>query len=81
MKFNEFDITKLIINSKLNKTEQNSIYLNKNNSFYCSVLYKYWSSLASTKYAYINGGEKVDIYDLKVFGYYNDPERRQDFIY
>ena len=81
MKFDEFDITKLIINSKLNETAQNSIYLNKNNTFYYAILHKYWSSLATTEYEYVNGGGKVNIYDLKFFGYYNDPERRQDFIY
>ena len=80
IKFDEFDITKLIINKELNSTSLSTIYLNVNNSFYEAVLNKYWSSLAKTKYSYTNK-EEVDIYDLKVFWYYSNLERRQDFIY
>ena len=81
IKFNEFDITKLINNTKLNLTSYSSIYLNKNNIFYNAVLNKYWSSLVNIKYTYIKGGEEVNIYSLKGFRDYNDPERREDFIY
>ena len=80
IKFDEFDITKLIINTELNSTSLSTIYLNINNTFYGAVLNKYWSTLAKTKYSYTNG-EEVDIYDLKTFWYYINPERRQDFIY
>lgn len=55
MKFDEFDITKLINNTILNSTTAKTIYLNKNNSFYNAILNNYWSSLASFKYKYING--------------------------
>ena len=81
IKFDEFDITKLINNTKLNLTSYSSIYLNKNNIFYNAVLNKYWSSLVNIKYTYIKGGEEVNIYSLKGFRDYNDPERREDFIY
>ena len=80
IKFDEFDITKLIINTELNSTSLITIYLNINNTFYGAVLNKYWSALAKTKYSYTNK-EEVDIYDLKVFWYYSNLERRQDFIY
>ena len=81
IKFDEFDITKLIINTELNSTATRTIYLNKNNIFYGTVLNKYWSTLAKTKYSYTNEQEEFDIYDIKTYGYYGDPERRQDFIY
>ena len=80
IKFDEFDITKLIINTELNSVSTSTIYLNINNSFYGAVLNKYWSTLAKTKYSKTNKQE-VEIYDLKTFWYYSIPERRQDFIY
>ena len=80
IEFDKFDITKLIINKELNSTSLSTIYLNINNSFYGAVLNKHWSTLAKTEYSYTNE-EKVDIYDLKTFWYYKNPERRQDFIY
>ena len=64
----------------MNSTSLNTIYLNINNLFYEAVLNKYWSSLAKTKYSYTNK-EEVDIYDLKVFWFYSNLERRKDFIY
>ena len=54
IKFDEFDITKLILNTELNSTATSTIYLNINNSFYGAVLNKYWSTLAKTKYLYTN---------------------------
>ena len=80
IKFDEFDITKVIINTELNSVSTSTIYLNINNSFYGAVLNKYWSTLAKTKYSKTNEQE-VEIYDLKTFWYYSIPERRQDFIY
>ena len=81
MRFDEFDITKLIINSKEDLPSFSSIFLNKANPFYNAVLNKYWSTMRSSKYSFTKGGKEVIIYSLKQFGDYNDPERRQSFIY
>ena len=81
IKLDEFDLRKLIINKRLNSTSTTTIYLDKNNTFYNSVFNKYWSTLSTVKYAFIPGGEEVDIHALKYFEYYSDPNRRQDFIY
>ena len=81
MRFDEFNITKLIINSKEDLSSFSSIFLNKANPFYNAVLNKYWSTMKSLKYSFTKGGKEVIIYSLKQFGDYNDPERRQSFIY
>ena len=70
-----FDIDQLIINSKINSDSYKTLYLNKKHPFYKTILNKYWSSMVKT-----NNGD-IDIYDLKLFRSYSDPERRQDFIY
>ena len=80
IRLNEFDITKLIINTKLDSTKYQTIFLNQQNPFYKAVLNKCWSTLASVNYAYVKGGEKVAIYDLKGFRDYKDPERRRHHI-
>ena len=64
MKFHEFDITDLIINSQLESLSYNIIYLNKSNSFNNAILNNYWSSLRNINYEYIPG-QKVNIYYLK----------------
>ena len=80
MKFDKFDITKLISNTQIDTTLVSTIYLDKNNSFYNSVLNKYWSSLMVLKHQYIKDIEPKDVYHLKYFGC-EDSERRSDFIY
>ena len=72
------DITKLVINEKLNICFYNYIYLNKSNCFYPSVLNKYWSSLAVEEYGSF-GRKNAYIYDLKAFRPTNDENRRGDF--
>ena len=81
LKFDNFDIIKLINNTKLNSAQVSTIDLNINNSFYGSILNKYWSTLASLKYTYIQGDKAMDIYNMKYFGDYNYLKRREDFIY
>ena len=81
MRFDEFDITKLIINSKEDLSSFSSIFLNKANPFYNAVLNKYWSTMKSLKHTFTKGGKEVIIYSLKQFGDYTNPERRQSFIY
>ena len=81
VKFDEFEITKLINNTILISTTAKTIYLNKNNSFYNAILNNYWSSIASFKYRYINGQQEQDIYNMKLYRDYTDPERREDYIY
>mgnify|MGYP006873046770 CR=1 FL=1 len=80
IKLDEFDITKLIINSKLNNEEIKTLYLNKNHSFYNIILNRCWSSIACSPEHVYSNGEKKPYYSLKHFGY-NSPERRRDFIY
>ena len=80
MKFDEFEITKLIFNTKLGSTKNQTIFLNKQNQFYKAVLNKCWSTLTSVNHTYIKGGEQVEIYDLKGFRDYQDPERRRHHI-
>ena len=81
MRFDEFDLTKLIINSKEELSSFSSIFLNKANPFYNAVLNKYWSAMKSLKHTFTKGGKEVIIYSLKQFGDYTNPERRQSFIY
>ena len=81
MKFDQFDITKLIINSKEELPNFTSIFLKKANPFYNAILNKYWSTMKSLKYTFTKGGKEVTIYSLKQFGDYTNPERRQSFIY
>ena len=80
MKLDEFDITKLIFNTKLDSTNYKTIFLNQQNPFYKAVLNKCWSTLTSVNHAFIKDGEKVAIYDLKRFRDYQDPERRRHHI-
>ena len=80
MKFDKFDITKLICNTVLNTTLISTIYLDKNHSFYNTVLNKYWSSLMVIKHQYIKDTEPQNVYHLKYFGC-DDSERRSDFLY
>ena len=81
LEFDNFDITKLIYNTKLNSAQTSTIDLNINNSFYGAILNKYWSTLAFLKYTYIQGDKAMDIYNMKYFGDYNYLKRREDFIY
>ena len=80
MKFDEFDITNLIINTDLSKSGSKTIFLNKQNPFYKAVLNNFWSTLRAVEYTYIEGGEKVKLYDLKGFRDYSNPERRRHYI-
>ena len=67
MKFDEFDITNLINNTKLSSKIYQSIFLNQKNPFYKAVLNNCWSSLRAVNYTYIKGEEEATIYDLKNF--------------
>ena len=81
IKFDKLDITKLIYNTILSSTSAATIGLYENNTFYGAVLNKYWSTMASFKYSYIQGVDDVNIYDSKFYGEYNQAKRREDFIY
>ena len=80
MKFDEFDITNLIINTDLKSTNSKTIFLNKQNPFYKAVLNNCWSTLRAVEHTYIKGGEKVTLYDQKSFLDYYNPERRRHYI-
>ena len=81
MRFDGFNITQLIINTNQKLADYSTIYLNKVNQFYNAVLNKYWSTLRSKNDTLTNGGKEVPLFSLKGFRDYNDPERRQSFIY
>ena len=81
MEFDKFDITSLIINTKLTSTKYQTIYLNKDHPFYNAVLNNYWSTLCAKNYSFIKDEKEVTIYDLKGFRDYNDAERRRHHIY
>ena len=55
IKFDEFDITKLIINTQLDTDSIKTLYLNKNHSYYNIILNKCWSSIALFNHKYTNG--------------------------
>ena len=84
LKFDEFDITKLIINTNLSSMDTKTLYLNKSNEFYNTVINKYWASISAMKYTYIKGGQEVTIYNIK---YTSSPfkgkliNERIDFLY
>ena len=80
IKLDEFNIINLIINTQLDSTLYKTIYLNKTNEFYDAILNKYWPSLTEIKYEYIKGEKEVNIYNLKGYRLYTNPERREDFI-
>ena len=75
IKLEEFNMTKLIINTNPGSISNFSIKLSKDSPFYKIILNNYWSGLAK------NSSLGIDNYDLKKFGPYANPERRQDFIY
>ena len=83
----EFDITKLINNSRLGNPAFDFININKNHSLYYAVLNNYWSSLAAIRTIHLqnNSGNvvtnKIIIYDLKEFGLNKSQERRNVHIY
>lgn len=81
MGFDKFDITSLIINSKLTTTKYQTIYLNKDHPFYNAVLNNCWSTLCAKNHSFIKDEKEVTIYDLKGFRDYNDPERRRHHLY
>jgi hypothetical protein len=81
LNFDNFNITNLVYNTKLNSSTYYTIGLNIDNPFYEAVLNKLWSALASLKYVYIQGEKGIDIYSMKYFGDYDYINRREDFIY
>jgi len=81
MRFDEFNISELIINTNKKLADSSSIFLNKTNPFYNAVLNKYWSSMTILSNISTGDGQKVNINRLKQFRDYSNPERRQTFIY
>ena len=72
----------MIINAKLDSVKIAQLYLNKSHEYYNFILNKCWSSLSKRKYAYINGGEEVTIFNEK-FSHIFPPDimDRIDFLY
>ena len=83
IKFDEFNITDLIINNPLDSRNAGHLNLNKENPFYKAVLNNYWSSLAKLDYTFYEGGEEVNVYNLKEYNYFERPDviSKEDFIY
>ena len=82
LKFDVFDVTKLIINSNLSSAGLSTLYLNISNELYNFILNKCWSSLSKRNYTYIKGGEIVTIYNEKIN--HTIPKEivnRNDFLY
>ena len=80
MKFDEFDITKLVINNNLTCPYYYSLELNKSNAFYSSILNKYWASLLIQKYGTFEG-KNLYVYITKYYRKFIKEDRRQDHIY
>ena len=76
MKFDEFDIKKLVIHKEGLPKEQ-TIYLNNNHTLYGAILNNYWNALMTYKSAFFEGGEELNFFKLFEF---TKPER-QRFIY
>ena len=81
MRFDEFNITQLIINTNEKLVDSSTIFLNKTNPFYNAVLNKYWSSMVISKNIPTGDGNEVTFNRLKQFRDYSNLERRQTFIY
>ena len=83
IKFDEFDIKDLILNKKIDSSDINTVELNQNNSFYNSILNRYWSTLTTLKHTYIQGKEEVNIYIHKGYQFFDgkDGIRRADFVH
>ena len=83
IKFDEFNITDLIINNPLNSRNAGYLNLNEENPFYKAVLNNYWSSLAKLNYTFYEGGEEVNVYNLKEYNFFEPPDviKKEDFIY
>ena len=81
MRFDEFNITQLIINTNEKLADSSTIFLNKTNPFYNAVLNKYWSSMVISKNIPTGDGNEINFYRLKQFRDYSNLERRQTFIY
>ena len=83
LKFDEFDITKLILNKNLSSNDPSTLNLNRSNEFYNIILNKCWGSISSFKHTYIEGGQEVTVYNNKLIspfiGKQIDP--RIDFLY
>ena len=80
LKFNEFDITNLVKNTKMASISATTAVLNKDDSFYDFVLNKYWSTLYRKSNNYQSQGDVI-AYDLKDWQEYDDENRRADTIY
>ena len=83
LKFDKFDITKLITNSNLSSSDASTLYLNRSNEFYSIILNKCWGSISALNYSYIEGGPKVTIYNNKYIRpiLENQKDVRIDFLY
>ena len=78
IKFNEFDITNLVNDTNASSTGASTISLNSNNSFYKSVLNKYYNTLSVIKHSYEN--DDIYAYYLKGWKSYTNILRRADTI-
>ena len=80
LKFDKFDITKLIIDSEKTSRKIETFKLNKNYSFYNAILNKYWSCIMVENSTHDKINETVTIYKPKNYESYEYPERRADYI-
>ena len=50
LKFDKFDITKLVINTNLSSSSRDSLYLNRSHEFYNIILNKCWGTISALNY-------------------------------
>ena len=81
LQLDEFNITKLICNKDFYSHFNESLEINKSHSYYKAILNKYWSSMTKRTYLYDKNKEKAVINSMKFFRFYDNPERRKDFIF
>ena len=79
MKFDNFDLTTLVIVARKTLYNSDNITLNTSNIFYDAVLNKYYGALQYLKSSFYEGGEEL-YFSIQLW-YRRREERRQDFIY
>ena len=80
LKFDTFNITNLVKNTKKDSISSTTAVLNKDDIFYNFVLNNYWSTLYRKPNNYQSQGDVI-AYDLKDWQEYCDEDRRADTIY
>ena len=83
LKFDEFNITNLIINTNLSSNDGKTLYLNRSNEFYNIIFNKCWGAISAFKHTFIEGGQEVMVYNNKLISPFigKQIDQRIDFLY